>query len=175
MKKLFCCFLALFLFAISACSSNGASESTLVFYYPRSNYQYNSESGVISYEKKNGNLRQNSLEEFISQYMKGPSDPALYCPLSKDIQLLEFKEDNTGLHITFDAALSKLSPTDLSLGLAAFAKTLYQITDAESICIHAAETLLDGETKMVFKRDMIYLFDSFTDQIPTTETSGETQ
>ena len=173
MKKLLCVILAVSLLLLNACGFS--KNSNIVFYYPRVSYLYNRDDGVIDFEKKQSSLRDYSLDELIVFYLEGPSDTQFYCPLSGDVQLIETREDKNGLHITFSSELSDLSATELTLGLAALSKTLFQVTEAESICIHAEETLLDGEQKIVFKRDNIYLWDSFTDQVPTTQTTGETQ
>ena len=170
MKTFFCLLLAMLLFIFCSCNANTNHNKELMFYYPRAEYIFNDPDGVIGKDKKSEMVRNLSLDEFIALYLRGTDKPELASPLSDTVELLETRIDKNRLHIIFTSDLADLPAHMLTISLSALSKTVFQVTDVDTICIHADNVLLNGEQKVEFTRQSVYFWDSYTDVIPTQNT-----
>ena len=86
MKRFFCLLLCLCLF-LPGCSGE-LMKNPVTFYYPRREYQYGAEDGVISSEQREASGHANDLRYLLSLYLIGPSSDELVSPLPWGTRLL---------------------------------------------------------------------------------------
>lgn len=86
MKRFFCLFLCLCLF-LPGCSGE-LMKNPVTFYYPRREYQYGAEDGVISGEQREASGHADDLHYLLSLYLIGPSSDELVSPLPWGTRLL---------------------------------------------------------------------------------------
>ncbi len=169
MKKILAVILALLLLpCLYGCNKDGKTD-IVTFYYPRINYLYDDESGVIGNEIFDLQGRTYSTEKLIQQYLKGPKNEQLHSPLASRCRLIEFIKGNDYIHLVFADSIDQLMPADLISSLAALAITCFDIADVQEIHISAVTALLDGQQKIIFTKDSIILWDEFTEMDSVTQ------
>ena len=98
MKRFFCLLLCLCLF-LPGCSGE-LMKNPVTFYYPRREYRYGAEDGVISSEQREASGHANDLRYLLSLYLIGPSSDELVSPLPWGTRLLGHRpvRDGHGIH-----------------------------------------------------------------------------
>ena len=91
MKRFFCLLLCLCLF-LPGCSGE-LMKNPVTFYYPRQEYRYGAEDGVISSEQREASGHTNDLRYLLSLYLIGPSSDELVSPLPWGTRLLGVSRD----------------------------------------------------------------------------------
>ena len=92
MKRFLCLLLCLCLF-LPGCSGE-LMKNPVTFYYPRREYRYGAEDGVISSEQREASGHTNDLRYLLSLYLIGPSSDELVSPLPWGTRLLGVSREN---------------------------------------------------------------------------------
>ena len=140
MKRFFCLLLCLCLF-LPGCSGE-LMKNPVTFYYPRREYQYGAEDGVISGEQREASGHADDLHYLLSLYLIGPSSDELVSPLPWGTRLLGVnRQDGT---ITLELTDTCLTMTNLS------------ITGGDEV------TITSGSRSVTMSRDSLTLIDDST-------------
>lgn len=144
--------LSALLLSLVGCSSFGSgSKDTVVFYYPRKQFRYGSEDGVIAAETRDLSNHADDLTFLLKMYLLGPLDDALDTPFPKNTVLLSREEEEGVLVITLSDTGTQMEPVRYTLACACLAKTcsektgIHQITvirGSQSLTIDDANLLL---------------------------------
>lgn len=154
MKRFFCLFLCLCL-VLPGCSSE-LMKDPVTFYYPRREYQYGAEDGVISSEQREASGHADDLRYLLSLYLIGPSSEELVSPLPRGTRLLGVsREDGT---ITLELTDTSLTATDTEFTLACACLTMTTL----SIVSGDEVTITSGGRSVTMSRGSLTLIDDST-------------
>lgn len=154
MKRFFCLFLCLCL-VLPGCSSE-LMKDPVTFYYPRREYQYGAEDGVISSEQREASGHADDLRYLLSLYLIGPSSEELVSPLPRGARLLGVsREDGT---ITLELTDTSLTATDTEFTLACACLTMTTL----SIVSGDEVTITSGARSVTMSRGSLTLIDDST-------------
>jgi len=162
MKKiclLLCCVLILQLL----CACGGQQEEfeyPVNFYYVNKEIFYNSASGVIQAEKREGKGLYNNLTAFLHAYLLGPSNSELQQLIPADVYLVSCSADDDIINIVFNSRFSKLTGVKLSTVCAAILLSVYDYTGIDTIQVSAKDSKLEDKDVIVFSMDDIVLMDT---------------
>lgn len=166
MKKiclLLCCILILQL--LCSCSGNKEEfEYPVNFYYVNNEIFYNSASGVIQAEKREGKLFQNNLTAFLYTYLLGPASTELQSLIPTDVYLVSCSASDDVVNIVFNSRFSNLTGVKLSTACAAILMSVYDYTGIDTIRISAKDSKLEDKDVIVLSMDDIVLMDSENDK-----------
>ncbi len=162
MKRVFCLFL-IFTLLICAFGCHRRSEGTsYTFYYPRSDYGYNTVenkfySSIIEPEIRD-DVSNHTVFEILSQYLLGPTTPALATPYPNGLSLISVNVQEEMLYITVTDQLSELTGIHLMITCACLGETAMELTNTTAVQISCEKALLDGKKSVILHKDSI-LFD----------------
>jgi len=154
-----CCVLLLQILC-SCADKNEEFENPVNFYYINKEISYNSPSGVIYAEKREGAGFHGNLTAFLHAYLQGPSDTELQTLIPSDVYLVSCSMEDNEASILFSTRFSKLSGVKLSTACTALLLTIHEYTGAETVKISAKDAKLDDEDVIVLSMDDIILMDS---------------
>ena len=154
MKRFLCLFFCLCLF-LPGCSSE-LMKDPVTFYYPRREYQYGAEDGVVSSEQREASGHADDLRYLLSLYLLGPSSDELVSPLPGGTRLLGVsrRDGVTTLELT-DTALA-VTDTEFTLACACLTMTTLSITGGDEV------TITSGSRSVTMSRDSLTLIDDST-------------
>ena len=147
MKRFFCLFLCLCLF-LPGCSGE-LMKNPVTFYYPRREYQYGAEDGVISGEQREASGHADDLRYLLSLYLIGPSSDELVSPLPWGTRLLGVSRENGTVTL-------ELTDTEFTLACACLTMTTLSITGGDEV------TITSGSRSVTMSRDSLTLIDDST-------------
>lgn len=161
MKKHICLLLCLMLM-LSGC----AVKDNVSFYYPRVEYIYDAQDGVIAPEKRDITGHRDDLKFLMSLYLMGPLDEALESPFSSKTRLVSVETVDNSVVITLSDTSATLSDSEFILACACLTMTCMDITSADSV------TVVSGGRTTTLDPELLTMFDSGT---PIETTNGGTQ
>lgn len=162
MKKiciLICCCLLLQML----CSCSGKKEEfedPVSFFYCNREIAYNSPTGVIQAETREGSGFQGNLTAFLNAYLRGPVSTELESPVPSDVSLVSCERNGDTVTIVLSAQFSKLTGIELSTACSALMMTVYDYTGAETLQVRAKDSQLDDKNEIVLGIDDIVLIDA---------------
>ena len=161
-KKILSFILIIILFLpILGCQQNNNINSNN-FYYPRSDYGYNSLEGKFYNSFIEPEIREKipnqNIDEIITTYLTGPMAVTLKNPFPEKMSLESVVVDNQTLYITVSNHLSELTGIHLMIACACLGKTCMELTNTSNVQISCGSALLDGRKSIVL-RDNAILFD----------------
>lgn len=152
--------LLVIIFCFTACTQKTTYEVPVLFYYYNVDISYESEDGVIASETREGSAFANDLNAFINEYIKGPQSDHLRSPFPEGTEIVELKENQDQLFLRVNEKFSTLSGIDLSLAYICLARTLFAVTDAQSIYIYTDGS--NGSENLVsLTRSSYLLYDEY--------------
>ena len=155
MKKFI--FLLLLLLTLTACGRDTSPEDTAKFYYPLQEITLGSNSTSISFEV--GDRGNNSVQDLLSVYLKGPQTNTLANPFPADISLISLLTEDGKTSLILSDSYASLTGLDLSLANASLAQTVLGLTGAEEAIISCESKTLDGESHIAINKDDLILLD----------------
>lgn len=161
MKKicfLLCCVLILQLL----CGCSGKKDDfkePVLFYYCNKDIYYNSDTGVISPETREGASYHGNLTSFVRAYLLGPSSTDLQQFIPADVRLLSCQEDGNTVSLVMSNQMTQLSGVDLSMACSALLLTVNGYSGAQILRLSAEDGQLDGKNEIVLSMDDIVLMD----------------
>ena len=147
MKRFLCFLLCLCLF-LPGCSGE-LMKNPVTFYYPRREYQYGAEDGVISSEQREASGHADDLHYLLSLYLIGPSSDELVSPLPWGTRLLGVSQENGTVTL-------ELTDTEFTLACACLTMTTLSITGGDEV------TITSGSRSVTMSRDSLTLIDDST-------------
>ncbi|MBQ8359084.1 MAG: GerMN domain-containing protein [Oscillospiraceae bacterium] len=160
---LLCC--ALILQILSGCGKKDDDfELPVNFYYSNKEIAYNSQTGVIQAEKREGQSFHGNVTALLHAYLLGPHSDELYSPIPKDVYLVSCQIENDAAYIVLSAQFSKLSGIGLTTGCSAILMTLHDYAGVNDLVIRAKDSQLDGKDTLELSTDSIVLIDTVSNE-----------
>ena len=156
MKRTLCLVLALCLILPGCAVSKERLREPVTFYYPRRQYQYGAEDGVISSEQREAAGHRDDLSYLLALYLIGPSDEALVSPLPWGTRILKTTQNGTTVTLKLSDTTPAMTDTEFSLACACLTLTCLSVTDAQAVKITS------GSRSVTMSRDNLTLFDDST-------------
>ena len=166
MKKiciLICCVLLLQMCCACASKKNELKEP-VNFYYGRETISYNSDSGVIQPELREGSGFHGNVTALLHAYLLGPSSSELRRLIPADVYLVSCDVDNEVITIELSNPFSKISGIELSTACSALLLTVHDYTGAETLYISTKDGRLEDKDTLMLKMDDIVLIDTVNNQ-----------
>ena len=169
MKRLFISFVILCVILCGCSSAANKLTEPVKFYYRVSTVSFNTDSGVIAGETREGVHFQNTLE-LLAAYLRGPVTDNLTCPFPSDVTVISVDTVNATCTVTLSKDFSALSGLDLTIACNCLGMTLLEHTGVNTVEIIAAEAELDGQKSVLITRNSFLLFDSSASEtVPVEE------
>lgn len=139
-------------------------ENPVNFYYCKEEISYNSASGVIHPETRDGSNFHGNLTACLRAYLLGPETEVLVSPIPKDVYLVSCSVDGDVAELVFSTQFSKLSGVKLTTACSAILMTLHDYTGVQMLKISAKDSTLDGHEYIEMHLDEIVLLDAVSVQ-----------
>ena len=154
MKRFLCLLLCLCLF-LPGCSGE-LMKNPVTFYYPRREYQYGAEDGVISSEQREASGHADDLHYLLSLYLIGPSSDELVSPLPWGTRLLRVSREDGTITLELTDTSFTMTDTEFTLACACLTMTTLSITGGDGV------TITSGSRSVTMSRDSLTLIDDST-------------
>lgn len=161
MKRIACFLFALMLlFSICACSADDSNiQVPAVFFYCAETVSYNSETGVIDSEVRETESFHGDLRSILNHYLQGPKSQQLNSPFPDGSCVEWLNQVGTEITLIISQPFTKLTGIHLTLACACLSKTLFSLTDAETLKIYGGHMALDSNNYITLTRDSLLLLD----------------
>ena len=173
MRKILCFFLCFLILLPSFGCQRPNDNYNFSFYYPRSDYGYNTQEEKFYDEIIDKEIREvispASLHDVIRMYLTGPMVQELVNPYPSHISLESVVVEGQVLYITVSDHLSELSGIHLIIACACLGKTGMELTNTTSVQISCKKALLDGKKFITLQNDQIIV----NDVTPTVTSNQE--
>ena len=151
------------LFGAAGCQIQNGNNA-IAFYYPRSDYGYNTMENrfygrVIEAEIRE-DIPQQSVHEILTIYLKGSISQAYSNPYPSNLKVESVSVVNKMSYIKVSNHLSELTGIRLMIACACLSRTVMDMTNTTSVEISCNTALLDGKKHIVFHTDSFLLEDS---------------
>lgn len=141
----------LLLICLTACTGKASHEDTALFYYLRNEMTYGREDSVITSQERQLSADTGDLFAIMHLYLAGSQDEGLSLPLPAGTVLTSVSLENQMVLLTFSQEFSGLEGVKLTLVCACISRTVFSLTDAQSICIMAPAP--EGSNPVSFTAD----------------------
>ena len=137
--KRFLCFLLICALLISLGGCGVETKSHASFYYPRTEFQFGTEDGVIHSETRDIAGHEEDLFYLTALYLAGPLEEDLYSPFHASTLLISVEQngDEVIIHLT-DSGVYMLD-SEFSLACACLSLTCMEISDAASFTVKSQD------------------------------------
>lgn len=129
-------------------------------YYCSNEITYNSASGVISPEIREGAGMHGNLNAFLHAYLTGPQSTNLHTLIPSDVYLVSCEIDEREISIVLSKSFSKLTGIDLTTACSALLMSIHEYSGAETMRISVKDGQLDDKDEMLFSMNDIVLIDN---------------
>lgn len=156
-------FLCCVLLLMNLCSCSGKDEEfkePVNFYYCNKEISYNSPTGVIQPEVREGVGYYGNLSAFLRAYLRGPISYELRSFIPSDVYLVSCEVSENMATVVLSAQFAKLSGVDLSAACSALLLTIHDYTGSDTLQVSAKDTQLDAKDVFVISMDEIVLMDT---------------
>ena len=157
---------------LSSCSMNESGQDTYTFYYPRSNYIYNSNDGVISQEHRKLHGMADDVASILNEYLKGPSSADLSNPFPTGASVAIVSMDKKFLTASLSSVFSTLTELEMTLACTCIVKTIFALTDVDTVILRADGRFSDGSIYRAFSRKS-FLTDDNAKELGIARQEGE--
>lgn len=129
-------------------------------YYLSKTIQYNTSNAVIGCEQVEGALLVNeSLGQFLRQYLKGPDSKDLVSPFPAGTFLVHLAIDNDTVKVRLSNEFSILTGHDLTLACACITLTILDYTGLSYVSISVEGASLNDKMTLTLSRDDLIFLD----------------
>ena len=129
------------------------------FYYYSNEVNYNSSTGIICPEVREGAGYHGNLTGFLQSYLNGPKSSAVRKIIPSDVYLVSCELNDDVIKILFSKSFENLSGIDLSVACCALLLTVHDYTGVNTIVISAKDGKIDDKDSITFTMDDIVLMD----------------
>ena len=162
MKKLailMCC--AVFLQILLGCgAAKDDYKEPVNFYYEKTNVSYDSSSGVIEKETREGSVFQGNLTAFLHAYLRGPESDILQSIIPSDVYLVSCEIIDNTAYITLSSQFAKLSGVRLTTACSALLLTMHDYVGIDTLSIRAKDVQIDDKNSIILKMEDVILIDA---------------
>ena len=151
-----------FLFVLSLCACGSTKEEInepVNFYYLKSEINFNSASGVLEKEVREGAGFHDNLSAYLHAYLRGPLSSELESLVPSEVYLVSCEAVDNTVSIVFSAQFSSLSGLKLTTACSALLLSVHDFTGADTIYIQAKDEKIDGKDAIVLSMDDVVLTD----------------
>lgn len=153
--------LSLVLQMLGGCSRKEEDfQEPVNFYYCNNEVAYNSATGVIHPEIREGAGFYGSLTAFLQAYLLGPKNSDLYTLIPSDVYLVSCEISDNTATIVLSKSVEKLSGIDLVTACSALLLSVYEYAGITTISVSAKDGRLDDKDQFVLSMDDIVLIDA---------------
>lgn len=155
------------LFVISMCSCGKDNEDFLEpvnFYYCNEEISYNSTSGVIHAEIREGADFGGDISEFLHAYLLGPQSDHLQTLIPSDVYLISCDIEEDVVNIKFSSHFSRLSGVKLTTACTALLMSIHDYMGAQTLNIYANNEKIDDKDVFTITVEDIVLIDTVATQ-----------
>ena len=160
MRKSFILLLCVVLiFSLCACrQKNMDYQEPVNFYYCNNNIAYNSATGVIQAEVREGSSFQGNLLAFLGAYLQGPVSSGLKRLIPANVYIVSCCQENDRVILVLSSQFSELSGMELTAACSALLKTIHDYTGAEILQISAKDAQLDDKNEIILSiHDFVFI------------------
>ena len=158
--------IVLLLALMAGCTLIKDSDSTVDFYYSRSEYAFGTEDSVIASESRDIAGHEGELHYILSLYLMGPLDEDLTAVFPGSTRLISTTRGDRHLTVELTAPDNTLSDSEFSLACSCLSMTCMKLTG----CTHV--TVVCGEQTMTLRMSNLLLVDT---PVPTETQLEESQ
>ena len=127
MKNILCLILiAALLLCLCGCEK-GPGENEAIFYYPRIQFEFGSDQGVMVPEYHDVSGHTGDLRYLISLYLRGPTNPELTLPFPGGTILVELEKTETELSVVLSSGIIALDPMDMITACGSSSSIIFMI------------------------------------------------
>ena len=161
MKKIVSIILVVVLsMSLAACNKQDeAMISPVTFYYRTREIDYYSENGVIATEviDVKGNI--GDYAYILEQYLNGARSSNCTLPFPAGTTLIDCDVSQTLAQVTLSPHLTMLSDSELMIACICLARTLFDVSNVNSVQISAQNSMLNNSPYITINRDNFALWD----------------
>lgn len=153
--------LSLILQMLGGCSRKEEDfQEPVNFYYCNNEVVYNSATGVIHPEMREGAGFYGNLTAFLQAYLLGPKGSDLYSLIPSDVYLVSCEISDDIATIVLSKSFEKLSGIDLVTASSALLLSVHEYAGINTISLCAKGGRLDDKDQFVLSMDDIVLIDA---------------
>lgn len=130
------------------------------FFYCNKEFSYNSPTGVIRAEVREGAGFHGNLTACLRAYMLGPSSTDLQRLIPTNVYMVSCENMGDEVTIVMSSQFSELSGVELSAACSALLLTVHDFTGAETLRISAKDSRLDDKDELLLNLADIVLIDT---------------
>ena len=161
---------------LCGCSKNSPPpKEPVIFYYPAAKTVYNGTTEVLHPESREGAGYKADIAGLMNLYLKGPVSETLRSPFPVQVTVTRFASTTNTAILELSNEFAQLVGIDLTVACASIARTLFDLTQLDTVQISATDAQLDGQASITLNRNDIYFLDipDFSDEdADSTDTSG---
>ena len=153
--------ITLILQMLCACASKQEElKEPVNFYYCKNEATFNSPTGVIFPEVREGAGYHGNLTGFLQSYLNGPKSNDVSSFIPSDVYLVSCEVNQDKVMIVFSKSFEKLSGINLSTACCALLLTVHDYTGANTIVVSAKDGKIDDKDTVTFSMDDVVLMDN---------------
>lgn len=164
MKRLLCMMLALITILIfCGCTTDDPVNSADVsFYYIKTELEFSSDTPVLVRLARNIDLPEGNYGEIIRIYLNGPTTYDCVSPFPGGTELVDWHIDGERAYVILSPHMGTLTSVEQTVASACLARTVFELTHADSVQIKVNGGLICGKESISFHADSFAFFDSMT-------------
>ena len=144
---------------ISACAKED-TPSDVNFYYPKAEFDYNTDDGAIGYEvRSNGGIASSAI--LLNLYLQGPLEEGLLNPFPENVSVVSLYTLEDTVYVTLSDSMAELSGAPLILSCACICRTAMGLAGTQSAQIQCETLLLDGKKFITVNENTVFYSDIF--------------
>lgn len=146
-------------FLLCACSShNDKPKSPVNFYYLNQTITYNSQTGIIAPQIREGAGYENDILSLMNVYIKGPDSQLFISPFPDRLEILDISQAEGVAYLTVSDQICMLTGHDLTLACVCLSRTVMDLTNMNAVQIAVPDRLIDGKTSLMIRaEDIVYM------------------
>ena len=145
-------FILLILLCFSACAKE---EKSIRFYYPKAEFDYQSEQSILGSEIREAPGHEENLSYLLALYLEGPVDQDLISPFPRKSAVEEYRFSDQTLEIIMNERFADMDDLQHTIASACIAQTFFELTDAEQIIIKYTSVRYGSKTISLTKDSLV--------------------
>lgn len=162
MKRFVVTLLVLIILTCCCACTNDDVRKPVNFYYLSNPVDYNTSSGVVSPEIRDGEGYENDLASILSLYLNGPESEEYASPFPNGTEINRLTLDLQYADIEFNSAFSSLTGHDLTIACVCMSKTVIELTQCQAVRISAVGSQLNGNDYIEMTEENFLFIDNLT-------------
>ena len=163
MKQLAIILSTVLILCLAGCALSTGIDEPVTFYYCVNDFDYLNDPQVFGKEQRDRTAYQESLDDLLNDYLKGPKSDDLYNPFPAGSAVISTKREGNVLTIHLSEQFDRLPLEKLSLAIACLVQTTFDYVSAPVVLIIPHGTFIDGSTYRTYTSDSFLYSDENTD------------